>query len=234
MSPKSEGMPFSVGAIGPVDLTGARRVLLRASIARVLRDVAEGLAPLMKLRAKTGTEVTRPRVVSSLNGDVDLLVVEEAVAAGYETCLVLPRPGEEQVSHLGPALETRARRALKAATSIQEPASLFGSMETGVGHTEMLGGQSDLRSRLLTAADLMICVWDGVPDTDPNSPGAITVAAAEQGIPVVWISSDPPHGARLHSLSGSNPESWNRILPPDVLERLERLAAPEAEDPSPT
>ena len=234
MSPKSEGMPFSVGAIGPADLSGARRVLLRASIARVLRDVAEGLAPLMKLRAKTGTEVTRPRVVSALNGDVDLLVLEEAIAAGYESCLVLPRPRDEQIAHLGPALEDRARRALDAAAQVQEPASLFGSMETGVGHTEMLGGQSDLRSRLLTAADLMVCVWDGTSDTDPNSPGAVTVAAAEQGIPVVWIASSPPHGARLYSLSEPHPESWNRILPPEVLERLERLAAPEAGDPSPT
>lgn len=234
MTPKSEGMPFSVGTIGPADLTGARRVLLRASIARVLRDVAEGLAPLMKLRARTGTEVTRPRVVSALSGDVDLLVLEEAAAAGYECCLVLPRPRGEQLAHLGPTLEKRATRALASASQVQEPASLFGSLETGLGHADMLGGQSDLRSRLLTAADLMVCVWDGAPDPDPNSPGGVTVAAAEQGIPVVWISSQPPHGVRLYSLSEPHPESWNRILPPDVLERLERLAAPEAGDPSPT
>ncbi|MDH3225206.1 MAG: hypothetical protein OEO23_15905, partial [Gemmatimonadota bacterium] len=126
-------MPFSIGAIGPGDLAGARKVLLRASIARVLRDIAKGLAPLMKLRAPTGTEVTRPRVVSALQGDADLLVVEEALAAGYDACLVLPRPREEHLAQLGPSLESRARRALDAANEISEPASLFGSSETGMG-----------------------------------------------------------------------------------------------------
>ena len=70
------------------------------------------------------------------------------------------------------------------------------------------------------ASDLMVSIWDGAPDHTPSSPGRLAIAAAEQGIPVVWIDSKPPHTIRLYSLSEPHPESWNRILPPDVLVRL--------------
>ena len=223
-------MPFSIGAIGPRELTGARKVLLRASISRVLRDVSEGLAPLMNLRARPGSEVTRPRLVTALTGDADLLIVEEALAAGYDISLILPRPRAEHLTELGPDLEARAKRAIEQAAEVSEPVSLFGATESGFGHAEMLGSQGDVRSRLLMASDLVVCVWDGEPAEAADSPGGVAVAAAEQGIPVVWIASTPPHSIRLHGLTAPHPESWNRILPPDVLERLERLATPESED----
>lgn len=221
-------MPFSVGAVGPRELIGARKVLLRASISRVVREMAEALAPLMNLRAHPGSDVTRPRLTTAMTGEGDLLIAEEALAAGYVLSLVLPRPREEQLAHLGEALESRALRALEQAVEVSEPASLFGA---GQEPAEMLGGQGDVRSRLLTASDLVLCIWDGEADPDPETPGGAAVSAAEQGIPVVWITSTPPHSIRLHSLTEPHPQSWNRILPPDVLECLERLTqAPEAGD----
>lgn len=225
-------MPFSVGTIGPQDLTGARKVLLRASIARVLRDIAEGIAPLMNLRAQPGSEVTRPRVVTALGCDADISVAEEAVAAGYELCVVLPRPRAEYLDAMDPATQKRAQRMLDKAKEVKEPASLFGASEfTAEGVPEMLGGQTDARSRLLTASDLIACIWDGRTDNGPESPGGIAIAAAEQGIPVVWIESTPPHDIRLYGLSEPHSESWNRILPPDVIDRLQKMAkASEAED----
>ena len=235
LSSRNEGMPFSIGAIGPRDLTGARKVLLRASISRVLRDVIEGLAPLMNLRARPGSEVTRPRLVTALTGAADLLIVEEALAAGYHLSLILPRPRAEHLSRLGPDLEARAHRAIEQATEVSEPVSLFGAGEGGFGHAEMLGTQGDFRSRLLMASDLLICVWDGEPGVEADSSGSVAISAAEQGIPVVWIASAPPHAIRLYGLSAPHPQSWNRILPPDVLERLEQLATPESEDyPTPS
>lgn len=234
MSAQSEGMPFSVGAVGPAELTGARKVLLRASISRVLREVAAGIAPLMNLRAQPGSEVTRPRIVNGLTGDADLLVAEEGLAAGYELFLILSRPRAEHLATLGPALETRAQRAIDQAREISEPASLFGASALGVEEPpQMLGGPPDTRSRLLMMSDVLACIWDGVSTEGRDTPGAVAVAAAEQGVPVVQINSAPPHDIRLYGLGEPPSQSWNRILPPDVLERLERMAsAPEAEDSS--
>ncbi|MGI9625386.1 MAG: hypothetical protein ACR2QM_01005 [Longimicrobiales bacterium] len=232
MAGRSEAMPFSVGTIGPKDLTGARKVLLRASISRVLRDIAEGIAPLMHLRAQPGSEVTRPRVVTGLASDADISVAEEAVAAGYELWVVLPKPRGEYIEEMEPATQKRAGRMLEQAKEVTEPTSLFGANTFGAeGAPEMLGGQSDTRSRLLTASDLVACIWDGRSDLGPESPGGIAIAAAEQGIPVVWIESTPPHDIRLYGLSEPVAESWNRILPPDVIDRLQKMAKkPEAED----
>jgi hypothetical protein len=166
-----------------------------------------------------------------VTGEGDLLIAEEALAAGYALSLILPRPRDEQLTHLGDGLESRAQRALEQAVEVSEPASLFGA---GDEPAEMLGGQGDVRSRLLTASDLLLCIWDGEADTDPETPGGAAVSAAEQGIPVVWITSTPPHAIRLYGLTEPHPQSWNRILPPDVLECLERLTqAPEAEGRTP-
>ncbi len=228
MTPYADGDPFKVGLVGTKSLQSARRVLLRASIARVLRDVAEGLAPLLHLRAQPGGELSRPIVVSELNPGAEHIMAEEGLAAGYDLCALLSSSREEHLGDLDTELlRDAATRLLDRAQEVLEPTGFL--MEGGgVGH-HMLGVDPAANARMLGMIDLMIVVWDGAPASRSGAVGTNASAAAEQGIPVVWIQSTAPHDVQLYSQTEPHTETWNRLLPPGVSERLQRFKAPKSE-----
>ena len=221
--------PFRVGLVGDQDLGGIRRVLLRANISKVLREIADGLGPLLHLRAHPDNEVSLPILVSSLSPGSERIMAEEGLAAGYELCALLSASRESVVESLEGETRAGLERLLDRASEIRVPTG-FLPESGGLGH-HMLGVDPLADQRLLSSIDLLIVVWDGTPSAESGRVGANATAAAEQGIPVVWIHRSAPHDIQLYSQTEPHAEAWNRILPPGVVERLESMAPPSAKDP---
>lgn len=225
MGSQADDVPFRIGLVGDSELPGARRVLLRASISRVLREVAEGVGPLLHLRAQPGSEISRPLIVSSLSNRAERIMAEEGLAAGYELCALLGATKAETLAAIAEDVDRQSlERLLDRASDVREPTGFLVEPD-GMGH-HMLGLDPAANPRLLGNIDLLAVVWDGTPSSESGSVGANATAAAEQGVPVVWIDRAPPHDIRLYSQSEPHAEAWNRILPPGVVERLESMSTP--------
>ena len=48
--------------------------------------------------------------------------------------------------------------------------------------------------RMLDASDLIIVIWDGVPNTRPGCTAQVVEKAKKRGIPIFWIHSVDPTG----------------------------------------
>jgi hypothetical protein len=51
--------------------------------------------------------------------------------------------------------------------------------------------------RVLEVADLLLAIWDGKPGRGEGGTFDVVSWAQERRLPIIWISSKPPHALRI-------------------------------------
>jgi hypothetical protein len=166
-----------VGVTGhrPAGLSGADQ----PALVRQLRHVLDAL------RHREGASV----LVSALAEGADRLVAANALELGYELEAVLPLAPEDYERDFTAVTSRRGfRRLLARARGVEV---LDGPRAAGGG--SRVERYAAAGARVVARSDLLVALWDGEPARGRGGTGEIVSIATAAGVPVVWVSTRPPH-----------------------------------------
>jgi hypothetical protein len=145
-------------------------------------------------------DAARLVVVSALAEGADRLVAEVALDLGYHLHAPLPFPAEEYAYDF----ETEASRAEFA--RLLARASRVLELDGRPANTATEHDADDYRRVgvvILSNCDVLVALWDGVYTGKSGGTSQVVAEALRVGIPVVWISTIPPHAPVLLQTSYS-------------------------------
>jgi len=159
------------------------------------------------------------RVLSALAESSDRIVAQEAIPLGFQLEGILPFRQEDYERDFESA-ESRAEfhDLLSRAAEVLELAGSRQNRETRQTAYSAAG-----RS-LLEKSHVLLAVWDGRRGRGKGGTAEVIADAVGRRIPTIWISSIPPHGARLR---GAGVEEG----PGPLSERLRRTLTPPRRAP---
>ncbi len=192
-----------------VAVTGHREGgLAESEPKRLRRRVAQVLAAVAA--AAPGGSQTRPRLWSSLAEGSDRIAAEEALELGWELACALPMPRREYEEDFPRrASREQFRRLLDRATVVVElPPVADGARAEGY----RAAGR-----RVLAESDLLLAIWDGEAARGKGGTAEVVAAAAERGLPIVWIDAASPHPLSLWTAG-----AWRVLDPAQLRDELAR------------
>jgi len=189
--------------------------LLRERVREMLRMLR---ATLRDLTGERGS-ARLLRVLSALAEGSDRIVAQEAIPLGFQLEGILPFRQEDYERDFESA-ESRAEfhDLLSRAAEVLELAGSRQNRETRQTAYSAAG-----RS-LLEKSHVLLAVWDGRRGRGKGGTAEVIADAVGRRIPTIWISSIPPHGARL---LGAGVEEG----PGPLSERLRRTLTPPRRAP---
>ena len=203
---------------------------LRIGVGGHRLDLLDGLAlePLQRRASATlallvaGDDGRMPRrppvVISALAEGADRVFARAAIALGAELRAVLPFPRAAYALDFASA-ESRAEFAqlLAAAADVVELEGSRASPAT------MDDAYAAVGEALLDRSDVLVAVWNGLPERGPGGTAVVIRSALARGLPVVWIAAAPPHAARVVSPLPGTPAGGPVVA---RLAALKRIAIP--------
>jgi hypothetical protein len=163
------------------------------------------------------------RVISPLAEGSDRLVVDEALALGFDLQCPLPFSREEYEKDFTTA------SSREAFTSLLSRASAV--LELDGSRTDVDAAYERVGRAMLWQSDLVIAIWNGDATLRRGGTAHTVMQAIAAQIPVLWIEARRPHGVRLI------PRGAARVTDAQPLEQLRRqleallLPAPTRDDP---
>ena len=217
-----------------VGVTGHRLNKLQSADIKLLRaQIRTALQFLKTTTSRLHTEAAGDyspeppvlRVISPLAEGSDRFVAEEGLALGFELQCPLPFPREEYEKDFGTE-ESRAQfhKLLAQANAILE---LDGGRNTPDAPARENESYEAAGRIVLNQSDVLIAIWNGAPGTKGGT-SEIIAEAERVGIPIIWITSDPPHDLGVKKQGANERTSW-----PEGTEllsrRIEKLVLPPAQ-----
>lgn len=203
-----------------VGTTGHRPNRLREADLGLLRERVREMLRMLRatFRDLTG-ERRAARLLSALAEGSDRIVAQEAIPLGFQLEGILPFRQEDFERDFESA-ESRAEfhDLLSRAAEVLE---LAGSRQ----NRELRQTAYSAAGRsLLEKSHVLLAVWDGRRGRGKGGTAEVIADAVGRRIPTIWISSIPPHGARL--LGAGSEES-----PGPLSERLRLALTPPRRAP---
>lgn len=211
--PPAVPLCLSVGFTGHRDVIDADGQL-RARLTDILRRLRDAAAEL------NGTfgfapEPLRARFVCPLAEGGDQIAAAAALDLGYDLHAVLPFRRHDYPADFGRAesgailadLLTRADRVLELPCRRGDVPSAYA-----------LAGRATVAH-----CDVLVALWDGLPARGPGGTGEVVEQALRHGLPVIHVSIDPHHPARI---------VWTAHEPHLLQSRLDEVASRELDDGS--
>lgn len=159
------------------------------------------------------------RVLSALAEGSDRIVAQEAIPLGFQLEGILPfRPEDYEGDFESAESRVEFRDLLSRAAEVLELAGSRQNRETRQTAYSAAG-----RS-LLEKSHVLLAVWDGRRGRGKGGTAEVIADAVEWRIPTIWVSSIPPHGARLLGAGGEEG-------PEPLSERLKRALTPPPRAP---
>ncbi|GAA5140597.1 hypothetical protein GCM10023213_23420 [Prosthecobacter algae] len=195
---------FLIGFTG--HRTGYDEALIRPALKAVLED-------LQKRAAAIGGEAD---LYTSVAEGADTLCVQVARGLGMAVHLLLPLPQDEFAKDFSspPAWE-RSRQQIELA--LQKPGS--DSMRVLPGEMKRPDCYFDQGIRILEGVDVLVAVWDGLPEQGLGGTAQVIVHAKNLGMPVILI-----HSKTGQSRIEDDSSLEQVFVPDDVLAELQKIA----------
>ena len=195
-----------------VGVTGHRWNRLRHADLEALRAGVRGALE----RLAEAAEGQPMRLVSPLAEGADRIVAEEAAALGWQLQSALPFARAEYEKDFATS-ESRHefRRLLARAAKVDE---LRGSRDSKDSRDSAYAAVGRL---VLDSCDVLVAVWDGESARGEGGTAQMVREARERGLPVVWVSSEPPHDPNLLP-----PHASSRLSPEALADLAARFAKP--------
>lgn len=197
-------------------LPEAERPRIQAEIARCL-DESERAA-----RAATGAPA-RCVLHSAIAEGADRYAADAALARGWRLVTPLPFsveryeedfPDQESKEHYQRLLWA-SRRVLPVSDELVEKVG-----GGGAAHYAAVG------RALIEKADLLLCVWNGLPPKGPGGTSEVAALMLEKGGLVLWIPADGAATKLVAPAPLPRAGSFRRALHEALSERFERIARP--------
>lgn len=224
--PEPPRLAVRVGVTGHREegLDGMDEKRLREKVREILSMVSSvAVAPLDGPRQHYAERPPILRIVSPLAEGSDRLVVEEALALGFDLQCPLPFSRAEYQADFTTASSREAFTSLLSrASAVLE---LDGDRANADAAYERVGRV------MLWQSDLIIAIWNGDATLRRGGTAHTVMQAIAADIPVLWVEAHRPHGVRLIP-KGSTGVADSRPLerlPMQVRELL--LPAPNRDDP---
>lgn len=123
-------------------------------------------------------------LATALAEGADRLVAEVALDHGARLVAVLPRPRASYESDFSSARSRRAFRGLLARAA--EVVEITGP------EGDLVAGYAAAGQAVLERSDVLVAIWDGRPARGVGGTAGVVAEARDRGIPVMWISAEPP------------------------------------------
>ncbi len=174
-------------------LAGAEGAVLRTQVRNVLEAIQQHAAS------------QRVVVISPLAAGADQIVAEEALALGWELHAPLPFPHQVYAEDFDELTKMRFRSLLERASAVIELPGTRATPATARAAYAAVGNQ------VVNDSDLLLAIWDGDDGRGEGGTFDVITMARERNIPIIWISSWPPHAVR-QLMDGKEIESIGELV----------------------
>src|ERR1043166_715883 len=208
--PPRAPLAFRVGVVGhrPARLKHANLDLLAETLHDILVCVRKEVENVSNVEfAGVGIYDERPvilRAITPLAEGTDRLFAEQALAAGYQLCCVMPFL---QAEYEGDFAKSKAieENSLQRFHDLVERATACFELDgdrADEGAAYGAGGRV-----VLNQSDLLVVVWDGERQDKRGGTEETMDEAQRQGVPIVWVDAHKPHGWSLIVGASSAPRA---------------------------
>lgn len=204
--PPHARLAFRVGVIGhrPDRLPDdpAARAAIRETIATVLDEVRIAVSSFRKSAEAAKFYSDDPpalRAISSLAEGADRMFADEALAAGYELCCVMPFHKAEFEADFreGNAFEENSVQRFERILDAANASGRLATFELDGDRSRESNAYGMAGQVVLNQSDLLIAVWDGGGAAGAGGTVDTLGKALDFRMPVFWIDSKTPYGWHL-------------------------------------
>jgi hypothetical protein len=179
---------------------------------RVRANTGAALAHIDAAARRRGLQ---PALHTGLAEGADRFTAWSALALGWGLVAPLPKPVKQYETDFSDAASVAEFRALCALAEVRPPRGPVG---------EDAEPYVRLATKLLSAANVLLAIWDGGPPAGPGGTPAVIADAVGAGLPVAWVHAHGTEPTRIIGPRG--PRVPAKGIGAEVLKRARWIVSP--------
>ncbi len=189
---------------------------------RIKAEIEGCLAALEAACARAHGGPARMTLASAIAEGADRYAADAALARGWRLVTPLPfEPERYEEDFSDEASKAHFQRLLWASRR---------ATPVSAARVEAIGGAAAeyaaVGRALIEQADVLVCVWNGLPPKGPGGTSEVAALMLEKGGLVLWIAIDAAHTKLVGPAPLPRAGSFRRKLHEDLAERFTRIARP--------